>query len=306
MTFSKSGDRIFDLRDWSQVCPGVPGTVLWIGPIWATLCGMIASGGWSEAWNGERFVTALVVVLLAGPIAGAMNALALGLGVAAEVGSGPDEDRNPARVKQLPYAVPTSISARWSLLLGETRERWIAGARTPAWQYMVGFGVVSAVALILAGFLAGMLLYLMVGALVAALVLGSLGRIAGRRDYWLLFSSQVMLGWLLGQGLVRELDYLSVAMSVLLGATCWAILTCTGERRAIRLVLSYIFQLVGSVLLILAGLPIGAGSLMLLLGIQLLFRAGEWAGVAYARRVQPLIMLTMLVISIAIGGSVGG
>jgi len=306
MAFSKCGDRMFDLRDWSQVCPGVPGTVLWVGPIWATLCGMIASGGWSEAWNGERFVVALVVVLLAGPIAGAMNAFTLGLGVATEVRPEPDENRDPARVKQLPYAVPASISARWSLLLGESRERWIQGARTPARQYMAGFGVVSTVALILAGFLDATVLYLMVGAFVAALVLGGLCRMAGRRDYWLLFSSQVMLGWLLGHSAVLELDYLSVAMSVLLGATWWAILTCTGERRAMRLVLSYVFQLVGSVLLILAGLPIGAGSLMLLLGIQLLFRGGEWAGVAYARRVQPLIMLTMLVISIAIGRSTGG
>ena len=168
MTFSKSGDRIFELRDWSRVCPGVPGTVLWIGPIWATLCGMIASGGWSESWNGERFVAALVVVLLAGPVAGAMNAFALGLGVATEVRSEPDENRDPARVKQLPYAVPTSVSARWSLLLGESRERWVAEAHIPAWQYMAGFGVVSTVALILAGFLAGTLLYLMVGALFAA------------------------------------------------------------------------------------------------------------------------------------------
>ena len=297
---------MFDLRDWSQVCPGVPGTVLWVAPIWATLCGMIASEGWSEAWNGERFVVALVVVLLAGPIAGAMNAFALGLGVATEARPEPDENRDPARVKQLPYAIPTSISARWSLLLGESRERWIAGARMPAGQYLAGLVVVSTVALILAGFLAGTVFHLMVGALVAALVLGGLGRIAGRRDYWLLFSSQVMLGWLLGQGAVRELDYLSVAMSVLLGATCWATLTCTGDRRVMRLGLSYVFQLVGSLLLILAGLPAGAGALLLLLGIQLLFRGGEWTGVAYARRIQPLIMLVMLVISFAIGGSLGG
>ena len=306
MTFSKSGDRMFDLRDWSQVCPGVPGTVLWVAPIWATLCGMIASGSWSEAWNGERFVVALVVVLLAGPIAGAMNAFALGLGVAPDARPEPDENRDPVRAKQLPYAVPTSISARWSLLLGESRERWIAKVRTPAGQYVIGFGIVSTVALILAGFLDGTAFPLMVGALVAALVMGSLGRLVGRREYWLLFSSQVMLGWLLGHSAALELDYLSAAMSVLLGATCWAILTCTGERRTMRLALSYIFQLVGIVLLILAGLPAGAGALLLLLGTQLLFRGGEWTGVAYARRVQPLIMLVMLVVAIVVGGSVGG
>ena len=288
------------------MCPGVPGTVLWVGPIWATLCGMIASGGWSEAWNSERFVVALVVMLLAGPIAGAMNAFALGLGVATEARPESDENRDPARIKQLPYAVPTSISARWSLLLGEFQERWVAEARTPVGQYMAGFGVVSIVALLLAGFLGGTLFFLMIGAFVVALVLGGLCRIAGRREYWLLFSSQVMLGWLLGHSAVLELDYLSIAMSALLGATCWVILTCTGERRDMRLGLSYTFQLIGSVLLILAGLPVGAGSVMLLLGIQLLFRDEEWTGVAYARRVQPLIMLTMLVISIAIGGSVGG
>jgi len=297
---------MFDLRDWSQVCPAVPGTVLWVGPIWATICGMIASGGWSDAWNSERFVVVLIVVLLAGPIAGAMNAFALGLGVATEARPEPDENRDPVRVKQLPYAVPTSVSARWSLLLGESQEKWFADTRTPARQYLAGFAVVSLVALILAGFLAGTLIYLMVGAIVAALGLGGLGCIAGRRDYWLLFSSQIMLGWLLGQGAVRELDYLSVAMSVLLGATYWATLTCTGERHGMRLGLSYVFQLIGILLLILAGLPAGAGALLLLLGMQLLFRRGEWIGVAYARRVQPLIMLVMLVISIAVGGSVEG
>jgi len=297
---------MFDLRDWSQVRPGVPGTVLWVGPICATLCGMIASGGWSEAWNGERFVAVLVIVLLAGPIAGAMNAFALGLGVATEARPEPDENQDPAGVKQLPYAIPTSISARWSLLLGKSRERWVAGERTSAGTYMAGLVVVSTVALILAGFLAGTLFHLMVGAFVAALVLGVLGRIADRRHYWLLFSSQVTLGWLLGQSAVRELDYLSVAMSVLLGATYWATLTCTGERRVMRFGLSYVFQLAGSILLILAGLPAGAGALLLLLGMQFLFRGGEWTGVAYARRIQPLILLAMFVISIAIGGSAGG
>ena len=301
--FSKCGDRVFDLRDWSQVRPGVPGTVLWVGPIWATLCGVVASGDWSDAWNGQRFMVVLIVVLLAGPIANAMNAFALG--VAAEARSEPDEYRDPAREKQLPYAVPTSISARCAPFLREFQERWFVGKPTLARQYVAGLAGVSLVALILAGFLGRTPFYLMVGACVAALVFGSMGCRAGRRDYWLLFSSQVMLGWLLGQGAIRELDYLSLVISVLLGATYWATLTCTGERRNRRLGLSYIFQLIGSVLLILSGLPAGAGALLLLLGMQLLFRGGEWSGVAYARRVQPLIMLVALAISIAVGGSLG-
>ena len=306
MASTRRGDKPFDLKNWSQVCPGVPGTVLWVAPMWATLCGSIASVGWSAARIGEQFVVAIIVMLLAGPIAGAMNAFALGLGVATEAQYEPHGSRGSERGKQLPYAVPASSAARWSRLLGESYERWTERLRAPTGQYIVGLASISTIALILAVLLSGLVFRVMMGAVAVAAVSCLLGHAAVERDSWLLPSSQVMLGWLLGHAAVGELHYLSVAMSALLGGTYWAILTCGGDRLALRLVLSYAFQLIGSVLLILAGLPAAAGALLLLLWPQLLFRGREWSGMAYARRVQPLIMLAMLVISMGMGSSAGG
>lgn len=296
--------KTFDLDEWGEVRPGVAGTVLWVGPTWATLCGVIASGTWSEVRIGGA-LTVLIVVLLAGPVSGAIIALALALGVTVEGRREVVGELSFVAGKRLPYAVPGSGAARLSHVLANTRGRWAARLRAPAAQYVAGIAVVSTIALVLGALLNGTVLLAVASAVALALILGVLGCTAGKGEYWLLFSSQITLGWLLGHGAVGELDYLSVVMSTALGATYWATLSCTGERRGLRVNLSYGFQLIGSTLLVLAGLPVAAGGLLLLLCAQVLFRDGEWDGALYAERVQPLIMLTMLIASIALGSCAG-
>lgn len=296
----KRRDRTLGLSEWIQVRPGAPGTVLWVGPIWATLCGVVASGTRLEVWTREA-LEVLIAVLLAGPVAGAINALALELGMTLGASPAGDGDRGCEIGRQLPYAVPRSCAARLSRMVADAREKWTRDSRGPAVEYVAGIVIVSTIALVLAGLLNGTVFVVMGSAIAVAIALGVAGR-----DRWLLFSSQIMLGWLLGHGALGQPDHLSVAMSAVLAATYWSALTCAAERRGLRLSLGYALQLSGVSLLIVAGVPAGAGGLLLMLIAQLLFRAGEWEGVVYARRVQPLIMLAMLIVSTGVGGYIGG
>ena len=269
--------------------------------MWAALCGLIASGIRAELdWTMIGFTA--VGALLSGPLLGGIGALALSLGDMLELRC--RETSHPVAEQRfsLPYTHPNSSSARLSQTGSQILLGWAQRMRFPARQYAVCMAISVAVAVSVAALIGGRVLALVAAGLAWSLALGVRGQSQRAGRHWLLFGSQITLGWLLGQVIVRGVEPLTYALSATLGATYWAVLSARGPARRLRLNLSYGFQVLGSLLLILARAPAAAGAVLLTVVAQLLFYTFDAEDEAYAKRIQPLITMQVLIVSIAVGG----
>jgi len=300
-----SEDRAFRIADWASVDPGAPGTALWGVPMWAVLCGVVAAGEWS-AFGWKTIALALIGALLSGPVIGAIGALALSLGSTLKSRIGDSGRTSPGGGIRLPYGRPDSGSDRLMRAIGDARCRWKVRFRPPVNQYSAGLVVVAAVALALAASMSGWSLVLMSGSIVWGLWLGIVVQSRSGGQEWLFFGSQVAAGWLLGCSVVGPVDVLSWALSAAIAGTWWALLSSRHGACGRRLKLSHGFQLVGVLLLIAGHAPAAGGAVLLLLMAQLPLRPEQREDGIYARRVQPLIALQLLIMSAAVGSPAFG
>jgi hypothetical protein len=276
--------------------------ITWIGPVWATLCGGLASGAFTL--SGETLLRMLIAVILTDPILGAWRSAWVNT-----------DWRAPLRVWQptptrswmlLPYARLNSPAARLS--------RWIS-SRAKFWRNAVWPEVGLAVSTILiSGTIALSLALVLDGATlehgvflltIIALALGPLETEmategAGR---WARALLEVGAAWLIGNASLATPNLDSVFIALFL-AFAYRGLLSVATSREIGFAVANLSQIVVSALLVARGAILNAGFLGIGLIAQVLWqsvarRIGEFDPI-YLLRVQWFLLLAMLAAALGV------
>lgn len=266
--------------------------IAWLGPAWASLCGVVASGGFG--WQGGDFLRLALLILL---VDGGWGTLWAALG-STNWATPLRRWRNwhygdPAR--RLPYTLPGSPGDWASRWMGQLRAWWrdiFWPTCGPAFSAIVVALPVTA----LLGVLLGPELLLLSAAAFAVMQLG-LAWEGGRGNVppgWDA-AIAVTLPWLAGHVAFGPLTLnsvgLALAFALAWGGAWWA-------RSAWGRALGIGAQLLAAALLVALYHPLAAGLLLLLLTPQMVLlpwlRRGQppsW----YARHTRPWLMAAMLV-----------
>ncbi len=273
--------------------------VSWFGPLWAALCGALASG---EMALDVTHLFLLVTVLF-------LTELALGtvweLALNTDWSSLSREKEQPAKaVLMLPYAAPSSPNQRISRQLGRVITWGQTALRPGAGRAVPGLLVTAVMALIMAVFLGRSLVLLTLAALATAALAPLLTRRRQAAPLWLRAFFEAGLTWLMGHAAFGPFNWPSLLAGGLytgLYQSCLALQRRQDKRAIVRFNL---FQIAIVALLVVVKQPLLAGVVGLLmlppLSLQPLLGPGE-TGPWYLRRSQPFLMLNMLVTALAIG-----
>lgn len=257
--------------------------ILWLGPAWAALCGVVASGGFD--WQGEDFVRLSLLLLLAD---GGWGTLWAALGAT--------NWATPLRlwrnwrfgepVSALPYTLPDSPGDRASRWLGQLRA-WLRDILWPACgPALSAIAVALPVTALLAALLGPELLLLSLAAL-AVMQLGLVWRGCNA-------AVAVMLPWLAGHIAFGSLASGSAGLALAF-TLAWGANRRAGAPWARALGASA--QFLALALLVALRQPLAAGGLALLIVPQLALlpwlRRGQSAA-WYARHARPWLMAAML------------
>jgi hypothetical protein len=293
MDDKRLNNRWVDLRLW----PGRP--LAGGGPLWAALCGLIASGGLKL--DASVALTAGFALFLAGPLWGAVWQA-----VAAADWFTPFSAREwtmPAPwVTLLPYTAPDSPAGQLAAGLGRARAWW----RERLWPHhgtaVVELGVALPLSLGVALIVGRAAVVLTVAVWAMATLAQIVDRGMGTPPAELQAVAEGGLSWLLGHTVLGELTWPSVILAGAFALSYGATLTLVaGGRRS--LVWLNGGQVTAIVLLVLEGHPISVilATLLLLPQFYLqayLHRDGDafW----YLRRAQPFVMAAMLLAAFGI------
>jgi hypothetical protein len=274
----------------------------WLGPTWATLCGIVASGGFS--WEGHDWLRlALLILLVDGgwgtlwaALAGSNWTTPLRRWRALRQGDG---QRDSSFLK-LPYTLPGAPGHRAGHLMGRLVTWW----REALWP-TCGSAILSVVAALpvtaLVGALLGPELMLLS---VAALALMQLGVVweSGQGVVppgWDAFIG-VALPWLAGHLTFEPVTLPSAGLGVLF-ALAWGKSWQVSSRRGWMIAAGG--QLLATAYLVVAHRPLAAAILFLVLVPQLALlpwtRAGHPA-FWYVRHTRPWLMTAMAVAALAV------
>lgn len=264
----------------------------WLGPAWAALCGIVASGGFG--WQGEDWLRLALLILLVDGGWGTLWAALGGTDWAAPV----RRWRNwhyggPAT--PLPYTLPDSPGDQVSRWLGQMRAWWRDLFWPACGPALLAVGVALPVTAVL-GALLGMELLLLSVAALAVMQLGlawegGRGSIAPGWDAVV----AVALPWLAGHLAFGSLTLYSAGLALAF-ALAWGAAWQADVRWKHTLGLGA--QFLAAVLLVVLHHPLAAGGLLLLLAPQLALlpwlRRGQppsW----YVRYSRPWLMMALLV-----------
>ncbi len=287
------GNRWIDLRLW----PGRP--LAGGGPLWAALCGLIASG--ELKWEAELALTSGLALFLAAPMWGAVwQAVAATdwftpFSAAQRAIAGP-------WLTLLPYTAPGSPAGRLAEGLGRAKVWWQERFWPRYGEAFIQLAVALPLSLGVASIIGRSALVLTVTVWALATLALIVDRGAGTPPVELQAIVQGGLAWLLGHAVLSELTWPSAAMAVAFAVSGGAALAlATGRRSALAWLNGG--QTAAIVLLVSAGHPLPAALIALLLLPQLylqayLHRDGDvqW----YLRRTQPLVMAVMFLAALAI------
>lgn len=289
---------------------GSVGSRVWLGATWAALCGAVASGGLEVSWHA--LLAVFLTLVLADPVLGSVWTLA---GAAARWRFPRGRKGNPggeSALPALPYTLPGSVGHRFSSFAGGALVRWRSTIWPRVGTSILGLGLLTLVAVVMAASLGSVVL------LVTAIALGVAGAAlvdarSGARLRGVLGSAFLGgLPWLLGytalarhgaaeQGLVWMAQIL---VWPALYATTWRAYQWLDEGECGKgAVLLSVAQAIAVAVLVVVKQPIAAGAVALLLLPQLLVQPvllqggdGPW----YLRRVQVFTMGAMMAMSAAV------
>ena len=267
---------------------------LWIGPAWAVLCGIVASGAFT--WTGRDLLIAALAVLLAD-------------GVWATIWWGVIDTDWPALIsrwgktapgrsaRSVPYAQPGSPADQaqhWLARFGAWRrsDLWPqAGTRVLSVIVAIGLTVVLSAII-------GWPAFALSIAVLAVIQIGLLVRWTQTREPHLIHGLiDVGLAGTLGQIAFTNLDWLPLAIALLFSMTYAAVLDVAHAGTSIlRWLLS---ELLVVILLTLVQQPTAAFALTAMLVAQALM-ASVLRGRSFARAAQFWLMAAMLIAAIAI------
>ena len=285
--------RWIDLRLW----PGRP--LAGGGPLWAALCGLIASGGLK--FDASVALTAGFALFLAGPLWGTVWQAVAGTEWFASF-SASGWVMSAPWVTLLPYTMPRSPAGRLADRLGRVRVWW----RERIWPRHGTSVAELAIALPLSLGVAwimgrpALVLTVAVWALATLALLVSRG--AGRPPTQLQAIVEGGLTWLLGHAALSELTWPSVLLAAAFALSYGASLVlAAGRHRPLDWLNGG--QGAAIILLVVEGQPLPAALAVLLLLSQLYLQAylhrdgdARW----YLRRAQPFVMAVMLLAALVI------
>jgi hypothetical protein len=292
-------NRWIDLRLW----PGRP--LAGGGPLWAGLCGLVASG--ALALDARIAMAAGFALFLAGPIWGAVWQAVAVVDWFAPFSTGEWSPSAPW-LTVLPFTEPSSPAGRLAAGLGRTRlwwrERFWPQYRTEAGALFVTLPLSLGVALVVGR--PAVLLTVIVWSLATLALLVDRG--AGTPPSALQAMVEGGLPWLLGHVALGDPTGPSVAAAVIFGLVYGASLAlATGQRRSLS-GLSGLSGLIGGQMAAVALLVLQEHFALAVVAVLLLLpqlylqvhlhRDGRTR--AYLRSVQPFVMAIMLLTAIAL------
>jgi len=285
------------------------GSVVWVGPAWAVLCGAVASGALERDWH--LVVSVLLAVILADPVLSTVWSLA----TRDEYYPASGASNNPSQgftLPTLPYTLPDSIAGRLRDLLGERLTSWRSTVWPRAGQMLLAMGFASAVALLIAAVLGLAPIALAVAILGASAVRLMLrdtpDALDGVLGGFVLAGAPWLLGYVVLANALTGGQGLTTFMTALLGAATYAGVfrgsSLIAERRlSVGANVLTLFQMIAISVLILTRQPIFGAAVALLLLPQVMLQPlmlrlgdGDW----YLRRVQGFAMLAMLTMAAAL------
>jgi hypothetical protein len=269
----------------------------WLGPTWATLCGIVASGGFS--WEGRDWVRLALLILLVEGGWGTLWAALGGSDWATPLHRWRHWDKN-APVAALPYTLPGAPGGRLRRSLGRLRTWWGEVFWPTRGSTLLAVVAALPVAALLGALLGPELILLSV----AALALMQLGVVwKGGRDVvppgWDAFIA-VALPWLAGHVTFGPVTLRSAGLALLFAVAwgkAWDVTSIEGR------VLAMGSQFLAMASLVALHRPVAAGTLFLLLVPQLALL--PWARTShpvtwYVRHTRPWLMAAMAVAALAL------
>jgi len=264
----------------------------WLGPTWATWCGVVASGGYG--WQGADWLRLLLLILL---VDGGWGTLWTALATtdwAAALRRWHHWRFGPPAAA-LPYTLPGSPGDRASRWLGQVRAWWGLVFRPACGEPLSAIAVALLVTAVLSALL-GVPIVLLSAAALAVMQLGFVweggrGAVAPGWDAVV----AVALPWLAGHAACGSLTWPSALLGLAF-ALAWG----TAWQAAVRWkrALGVGAQFLAAALLVVLRYPLAAGILLLLLAPQLAFapwlergQPAPW----YVRYTRPWLMAAMLV-----------
>ena len=266
--------------------------ITWLCPAWASLCGVVVSGGFG--WQGEDGLRLALLILL---VDGGWGTLWAALGNT--------DWATPLRrwrnwrfgepIPTPPYTLPDSPGDRASRWLGQLRTWW----RDVLWVACGPALAATCIALPVTAVLAALLGPKLILLSLAALAVMQLGLVweGGRGSVAPGWNALVVvaLPWLAGQAAFGSLTLHSTGLALAF-ALAWG--AAWRADSAWRRALGVVAQLLAAALLVALRLPLAAGGLVLLLTPQLaLFpwlqrgQSASW----YVQHTRPWLMAAMLV-----------
>jgi hypothetical protein len=265
---------------------------------WAALCGALASA--HLRWEGEALLTLALVLLLAELAWGSLWDLAAGTDWLRPLAESWPPAR-PALWRGLPYTHPRSLGGRLVRGLNRFAGWWRDAFWPAAGSALMGVGVATALAVVLALLLPDRLRPLN-AALVALLGLGLIRRRHGQDSAPGQAVVQVGLSWLAGHLAFAAMSLASLGLALAFAAAALGLLQVNGKQRR-GLWLANGGQAVAALWLAAWGQPLAAGAMGLLLFGQVVLQPSLRAGAQperIVRRSLPWLMAAMLVAAVAV------
>lgn len=269
-----------------------------LGPSWAALCGVLASGG--LAFRGQALLFLVLCLLLCDALLGAWRALWL------------QSDWRDALRRS------STVAPTW---LDESQEysapRWMRGARrfrrriTHFRQFIWPIVDSEIVGLLIVGSLALCIAIVLSQAnsvpllLTCVIMLFSLieGRIGTARGAGLRSIAEIALPWMIAQTAFGSFSWVSLIFALTFTVVYRALLGLATTRNSHWIAWSNLPQVLVVLLLVGSKTPIGVGLVLLGLLAQILWQVRYYAdrdGQLYARHVQSYVLVAMLVASFSL------
>ena len=273
------------------------GSGLWLGPIWAIICGIIASGGWK--WNGASLLQAVLVFFLADGAWATLWAAAAETDWATPAQEWGRSKVTPART--LPYAQPNTPGDRAMHWLAHTTQWWrehlrpSIGSAASTIILCVAFSVALSAVL-------GWPAIALSAAGAAVVQLGvAMGRGTGQPPSALKATLDIGLAWLLAHAVFAPLSAPSALLAAAFAAVYGAGLTLVKGGRHATVWNAAQFAAAG--LLALMRQPVAALAVLLMVIPQMLLEPALRRGMGgawFVRSAQAWLMIAMLVAAIAV------
>jgi hypothetical protein len=267
----------------------------WLGPVWAALCGAIASGG--LAFRGPSILALIFSLLLCDVLLGSWRALWLSADWRTAL------PRNIAKARVLgSYSdyETTSLIARWSRGLNRPltfMRHVILPLVDSEIIAMLLAGVLSVCIAIVLGQLP---LILTLSAMVLALIEGQVGP---QRGMGLRAIVEMALPWLIAQTALGSFSWLALFYALLFTLVYRALLGLAVARPEHWVGLNNLMQVLLVVFLVASNTPVGAGVVALGLLAQILWQMryqNDRDGRTYIQRVQSYVLVGMFIAGLSL------